>query len=54
MQASTALTDWTNAVSATILVNLSESTKFVCKGADGTWKSFAGYTALPALSCSVR
>ena len=32
------------------VVNVSESTKFVCKGADGTWKSFTGYTALPALS----
>jgi hypothetical protein len=32
------------------VINLSESTKFVCKGADGTWKSFTGYTALPALT----
>ena len=38
-----------NATMATV-VNVSESTKFVCKGTDGTWKSFTGYTALPALS----
>jgi len=38
-----------NATMATV-VNVSESTKFVCKGTDGTWKSFVGYTALPALS----
>ena len=48
-KAKTAYLTNNNAVSATIL-NLSESTKFVCKGADGTWKSFVGYTALPALS----
>lgn len=33
-----------------VLVNLTESTKFVCKGVDGTWKTFTGYTALPALT----
>ena len=32
------------------IVNISESTKFICKGADGTWKTFTGYTELPALS----
>ena len=48
-KAKTAYLTNNNAGSATIL-NLSESTKFVCKGADGTWKSFVGYTALPALS----
>lgn len=35
---------------ANVLVNLTESTKFVCKGVDGTWKTFTGYTALPALT----
>ena len=48
-KAKTAYLTNNNSTSATIL-NLSESTKFVCKGADGTWKSFVGYTALPALS----
>ena len=32
------------------VVNISESTKFICKGTDGTWKTFTGYTELPALS----
>ena len=32
------------------IVNLSESTKFVVKGADNTWKAYTGYTALPELS----
>ncbi len=40
----------TNIGIANNVINLSESTKFVCKGADGTWKSFTGYTALPALT----
>ena len=40
----------TNNATMETVVNVSESTKFVCKGADGTWKSFTGYTALPALS----
>ena len=31
-------------------VNLSESTKFICKGVDGTWKTYTGYTELPALT----
>ena len=31
-------------------INLSESTKFVCKNIDGTWKSYTGYTELPALT----
>ena len=31
-------------------VNLSESTKFICKGIDGTWKTYTGYTELPALT----
>lgn len=30
--------------------NLSESTKFICKGVDGTWKTYTGYTELPALT----
>ena len=33
-------------------VKLSESTKFICKGVDGEWKSFTGYTALPALNAT--
>ena len=33
-----------------VLVNLTESTKIICKGVDGTWKTFTGYTALPALT----
>ena len=41
--------DWTN-TDRNVLVNLTESTKFVCKGVDGTWKTFTGYTALPALT----
>ena len=41
--------DWTN-TDSNVLVNLTESTKFVCKGVDGTWKTFTGYTALPALT----
>ena len=41
--------DWTN-TGRNVLVNLTESTKFVCKGVDGTWKTFTGYTALPALT----
>ena len=32
------------------IVNISESTKFICKGTDGTWKTFTGYTELPALT----
>ena len=32
------------------VVNISESTKFICKNADGTWKTYTGYTELPALS----
>lgn len=31
-------------------VNISESTKFICKGTDGTWKTYTGYTELPALT----
>ncbi len=31
-------------------VNISESTKFICKGVDGTWKTYTGYTELPALT----
>ena len=34
------------------LINLSESTKFVCKNADGTWKSYTGYTELPELTAA--
>ena len=30
--------------------NISESTKFICKGVDGTWKTYTGYTELPALT----
>ena len=33
-----------------ILVNLTESTKVICKGVDGTYKTYTGYTALPALT----
>ena len=33
-----------------ILVNLTESTKIICKGVDGTYKTYTGYTALPALT----
>ena len=31
-------------------VNLSETTKFVCKGVNGKWTAYTGYTALPALT----
>ena len=31
-------------------VNVSESTTFICKGTDGTWKTYTGYTELPALT----
>ena len=41
--------DWTN-TDRNVLVNLTESTKIICKGVDGTWKTFTGYTALPALT----
>lgn len=30
--------------------NISESTQFICKGVDGTWKTYTGYTELPALT----
>ena len=33
-----------------ILVNLTESTKIICKGVDGTYKTYTGYTALPELT----
>lgn len=41
--------DWIN-TDRNVLVNLTESTKIICKGVDGTWKTFTGYTALPALT----
>ena len=35
-----------------VVVNVTESTKFVCEGVNGEWKAYTGYTALPALSAS--
>lgn len=32
------------------VINLSETTRFVCKGVNGKWTSYTGYTALPALT----
>ena len=38
---------------ATVLhVNFSEATKFIVKNADGTWKTYTGYTELPALTAT--
>lgn len=31
-------------------VNVTESTKFLCKGVNGEWKAYTGYTELPALT----
>ena len=42
----------TNVTSAATLINVSESTKFVCKNVDGTWNSYTGYTALPELTAA--
>ena len=42
----------TNVASAATLINVSESTKFVCKNVDGTWNSYTGYTALPELTAA--
>ena len=33
-------------------VNFSEATKFIVKNADGTWKTYTGYTELPALTAT--
>ena len=48
--AKTAYIQGTNYDANNVLVNLTESTKFVVKGADNTWKAYTGYTALPELS----
>ena len=48
--AKTAYIQGTNYDTNNVLVNLTESTKFVVKGADNTWKAYTGYTALPELS----
>ena len=48
--AKTAYIQGTNNNETNVLVNLTESTKFVVKGADNTWKAYTGYTALPELS----
>lgn len=48
--AKTAYIQGTNYNKTNVIVNLTESTKFVVKGADNTWKAYTGYTALPELS----
>ena len=49
-RASISIFETTNGVSDMFAVNISESTKFICKGVDGTWKTYTGYTELPALT----